>query len=195
MNSSSNINKRISDLTKENQNLANELKKINTYSKDLKTNVQKGALSQYELNQSHRVSEKSNRFCYSLKEIERFYLDDLKFIKTIYLLMKAIFHSYNISNKSFISFHKLELQNNMNSNMLYDSLLKYFFKMQIISDFEDLFSVHILCVTLVKEYEKSTFNDFQQYLKKNLFLEEEEKEPGQYLAKLFQLKEVKNVLN
>lgn len=195
MNSTSNINKRIYDLTKENQNLANEIKKINTYSKDLKTNVQKGAFSQNELNQSHRVTEKSNRFCYSLKEIERYYLDDLKFIKTIYLLMKSIFHSYNICYKNFISFHKLELQNNMNSNMLYDSLLKYFFKMQIISDFEDLFSVHILCVTLVKEYEKSTFNDFQHYLKKNLFVEEEKKEPREYLTKLFELKEVKNVLN
>ncbi len=192
MNTPSNINKRIFNLTKENQNLANELKKIVTISKDLKSNNHIKALKMNELNQSEKESEKSSKKNYSLREIERFYMDDVKFIKTIYLIIKAIFQCYNIFYEVFMRFLKLDQQDNkMSSKELYTSLLKYFLKLQIVSDFEDLFSIHILCYSLVKEYENTSSNDFQNHVKKNLFIEEEKKDIEQNIAKLFESKEVK----
>ncbi len=192
MNTPNNINKRIINLTKENQNLAIELKKIDSISKDLKSNNQNKALKMNELNHTEKECERSSRTNYSLREIERFYIEDVKFIKTIYLIIKAIFQCYNICIEVFMRFLKLDQhQKKMSNKELYTSLLKYFLKLQIVSDFEDLFSVHILCISLIREYENTGFNDFQNHIKKNLFIEEEKKDIEQYISKLFESKEVK----
>lgn len=103
--------------------------------------------------------------------------------------MKAILLSNNISFESFCSYLKSKQSANKDVNLIYISIMKYFMKLTNITDLEDLFSIHIISKGISTVYQKCESGQFNNYLKKNLFIDENKKIDN-HLDIIYELKEV-----
>lgn len=157
---------------KENKSLDSELKRIKNLSRELLApeNFNTSTIDQRDLNNSKNRLDKSMRVSSSLKDIEKYHLTDEKFIQTISVMLKAILHSQNYT---YSKFEKLIMKENITDpKVLSKRLFKFFHNIYIVNDFEDLFSIHSLVTTILREIDFSSDSAVLSALKKKLFTED-----------------------
>ena len=141
------------------------------------------------------VLEKTIRISASLNELEIKYLEDKNFIKINNIIIRAVLLANKISIENFTNYFKFFDKNTkFNDINQYNSLLKYFLKFISITDLNDLFSLHIVCLCLVNELKKKDESQFMIYLNKKLFVSSNSS-IDDHLTIIFQLHEVKYNFN
>ena len=203
MNISDNINKRIYNLTSENRDLEKELRRIKSMTNEkLDINEKQNKLidesnlskkDDSRLKDSTYDMEKTIRISSSLNELESKYLEDKNFLQINYIIIKAILLANNISLEMFSNYFRFFEKKTFDEITHYNSLLKYFLKLISITDLNDLFSLHIICVCLVNELKRKDESQFKLYLNKKLFFSSN-LTINDHLTIVFQLKEVIYIL-